>query len=262
VGVVLEVEPLEGDGLAGSLEGDGEELRVDLDQVHDRRRVHLAHGPVQREHAEGLLAGDQRRHEACVPGREIQDVVERVPVAVAVIRLEECARPPRLQRLAQGGKLVQREHVLADPVVGERAARGADHQPALLEHEHRRQIVRRDPRQPVQPAAKHVVHRLLRAHQRGELLQVAGEVHRAQGDCGCHGAHPNAGNTEEPVISAPLSTVDIPEYRWRWVARHRTNRGFACALASRAASKRGWWARPGTSSHPNTKDNEGARHRC
>ncbi len=112
--------------------------------------------------------------------REVEHVVERVSVAVSVVLLEEGPRAACLQRLAQRRELLQGERVLTDAVVGEWTARSAHHEPFLLEHEHGRQIVGSDPGQPVQPAAQNVVDGLLRAYERGELLQIAGEVHRAQ----------------------------------------------------------------------------------
>ena len=213
VGVILEVEPLEGDGLARALDGDGQQLRVHLDQVHHRRRVNLAHRAVQGEDAQRLLAGNQRRNEARVTGREIQHVIERVPVSVPVIGLEKGARSPGLEGLAQGRELIEGERVLANPVVGEGATGGAHHQPFLLEHEDGRQIVRGDARQPVESAAEDVIHRLLRSHQRRELLEVAREIHRAERRCGSHGRDSNDRSTEVPVFSPPLSTVDVPKSR-------------------------------------------------
>ena len=213
VGVVLLVEPLEGHRLARALHGDGQQLSVDLDQVDHRRRVHLAHGAVEREDAQGLIAGHERGDEAGMARGKVQHVVERVPVAVAVVLLEEGARPSRLQRLAQRRELLERERVLADAVVGEWSARGAHHQPALLEHEDRRQIVGRHARQPVEAAAEHVVDRVLRAHQRGELLEVAGEVDGAQRSDGCHGADSNRCLTEEPVFLRPLTAGQAPIFR-------------------------------------------------
>jgi hypothetical protein len=76
---------------------------------------------------------------------------------------------------------------MANAIVGERAAGGADHQLALLQHEHRCQVIRGHTGQPVEATAEHVVHGLLGAHQRGELLEVAREVHRTNRSGGCHG---------------------------------------------------------------------------
>ena len=207
VNVVLLVQPLERDRLARALHGDGQQLRVHLDQVDHRRRIDLADGAVQGEDAERLVSGDERRDQAGVPRRQVEHVIERVSVAVPVVLLEEGPGSARLQRLLDRGELLQRERVLSDAVVGERAARGAHHQPALLEHEHRRQVVRRDARQPVEAAAEHVVDGLLGAHQRGELLEVPGEVHRAKRGDGGHGRESNGWSTDLPV---PISARRAP----------------------------------------------------
>ncbi len=70
VGVVLLVQTLEGERLPRALHRDGQELGVHLDQVHHRRRVDLAHAAVEREDAQRLIAGDQRRDETGVARAE------------------------------------------------------------------------------------------------------------------------------------------------------------------------------------------------
>ena len=182
--VVLPVEPLEGRPLLRALHRRGQQLAVHLHQVHHRLRVRLALGPVQREHAVAALARAQRHHHARVARRQIQHAVERIAIAVRVVLLGEGPRPPRLHRLAQRGKVRQLQRVRRTRALasGPRAAR-ATSRPSF-EQEQRRQVEGRDPRQPVQPAAEQLPHRVVRGCQLDQVPEHPARLDSPDISCG------------------------------------------------------------------------------
>ena len=88
--------------------------------------------------------------------------------------------------IAKWMRLAGVDHIHAGTVVGKLEG------DPLLEDEDRRQIVRRHAREPVEAATEHIVHGLLRTDQRGELVEVPGEVDGAQRRGGRHARDSNA----------------------------------------------------------------------
>jgi hypothetical protein len=196
---LLGVEAPQGLALRGVLQREGEHLGVDLHEVDHRGGKDLAARAVEGEQAQRTLAGEQRHHHARVPRGEVEHTVEGVAVTVTVIVLGEGPRPARRDGLANAWEAREVEGHLAHPLVRQGASRGAHHEALAHEVEDRREVIRRDPREPLQAAAHELVG-VPRARAHRHRAQVPGDS-RGRDDRGLH--HPARCPTQRTEIPVP-----------------------------------------------------------
>jgi hypothetical protein len=105
VGVLLIVQSLEGRPVFGVLDGNGEDLAVNLHQVHDGGGIRLANAAVEGQHAERTLAGAEGDHHARMTVGKVEDPVEGIAVAVGVVVLGVGPRAAGLEGLLDRRKV-------------------------------------------------------------------------------------------------------------------------------------------------------------
>ena len=176
VRVLLAVQPLEGRAVLGVLDGDGEDLAVDLDQVHDRGGIGLTHAAVEGQDAEGALARAEGNHHAGMAVGEIEDPVEGIAVAVSVVVFGIGTRPAGLERLLDRGEVGKSQLVMANGVARERASSRARHELRPFEDEEGGEVVGCDPAQPIEATAEEIFDAVVLGRHLGELTDVPCQV--------------------------------------------------------------------------------------
>ena len=127
------------------LDGEAQDLAVDVDEVDSLFGVRLAHVPIEGHHAEAVLTGAQGHHHAGVAVGKVVEAVEGISLAVRVICLEECAGAPRIEGFADRGELREIEREVLHARIGERAPCDPRGELAVVEHEHDPEVVIDDP---------------------------------------------------------------------------------------------------------------------
>ena len=162
--------------LLGVLNGEPENLAVDIDEIDGLARIGLTDVAVEGHDPEAVLARAQGHHHARVAVREVEKAIEGITLAVRVIGFEERAGPPRVESLADGRELREVEGEVLHSRVGERSARHAGDELAVVENEDHAEVVLDDAREGVEPAAQDVIKRRAIRGEIDEVSQVAGQV--------------------------------------------------------------------------------------